>query len=88
MRRFMVLFAGLLIIVSFVTALFYVVSDMKSARPAVVHLKASVAGDGDRDGQVTTTEKYVSVTTSQHGTEIFTWDQVLYISEKDSSRTL
>ena len=88
MRRFIVLFAGLFIIVSFITALFYVVNDMKSARPAIVHLKAGVAGDGDRDGQVTTTEKYVSVTTSQHGTEIFTWDQLLYISEKDSSGSL
>lgn len=85
MRRFAAAFLGFLILIGFITALFFVVSDIKSARPAVVHLKAGVAGDGDRDGTVTTTDKYVSVTTTKYGKEIFTWDQVLYISEKDSA---
>ncbi|MBC8031009.1 MAG: hypothetical protein H7Z16_12925 [Pyrinomonadaceae bacterium] len=87
MRRFMIFGALGLIFVAF---LFYVVNDIKSARPAIVHLKPAVAEGGDRDGEVTTTDKYVTVETAKHGKEIFTWDQILYISEKDlsSSRRL
>jgi hypothetical protein len=50
-----------------------------------VHLKPNVAEGGDREGQVTTTDKYVTVETDRNGKEIFTWDQILYISEKDLS---
>jgi hypothetical protein len=76
---------GAVFLLIFVAILFYVVSDIKSARLATVHLKPNVAEGGDRDGEVTTTDKYVTVETAKHGKEIFTWDQILYISEKDLS---
>jgi len=85
MRRLLILLIGALSFIIFVIILLYVVKDIKSARPAVVHLKPGVAEGGDRDGEVATTDKYVSVETSQHGKEIFTWDQILYLSEKDVS---
>lgn len=83
MRRLLIFVIGGLCLIIFVTILFYIVNDIKSARPAIVHLKPAVAEGGDRDGEVTTTDKYVSVETDKHGKEIFTWDQILYISEKD-----
>lgn len=90
MRRLMIFAIGVVGFFSFITVLFYVVSDIKSARPAILHLKPGVIDGGDRDGEVTTTDKYITVRTDQHGREIFTWDQILYISEKDlsSSRRL
>ncbi len=83
MRRFMIF--GALSFFIFVTIMFFVVSDIKSARPAILHLKPNIAEGGDRDGKVTTTDKYVTVETDTHGKEIFTWDQILYISDKDLS---
>ncbi len=85
MRKFILLFFGLLFVVGVILTLLLLINDIKSPRPAVVHLKPGVAQDSDRDGTITTTDKYVSVSTSKHGSEIFTWDQILFISEKDLS---
>ena len=87
MQRFIVI--GGVILLIFVVILFYIVSDIKSARPAIVHLKPNVADAADREGGVTTTDRYVTVDTDKYGKETFTWDQIQYISEKDvSSRRL
>lgn len=72
-------------------ALGLMVNELKRAQPATVHLKKDVVQDGEtRDGEITKTDKYVTVTTVKHGVEVFTWDQILYIAEKEpaSSRKL
>jgi hypothetical protein len=63
----------------------FVVSDLKTGQPAIVHLKAGVAGGGIRDGEVTKSDKYVIVKSPSNGKEIFGWEQIEYISEKDPS---
>ena len=83
MQRFLAIGGVLLLI--FVLILFYIVSDIKSARPAIVHLKPNVADSADREGGVTSTDRYVTVETDKYGKETFTWDQIQYISEKDAS---
>ena len=62
-----------------------VVNDLKAGQPAIVHLKGSIAGSNERDGDVTKSDKYVTVKSQTHGKEIFAWEQIDYISEKDAS---
>jgi hypothetical protein len=62
-----------------------VVNELKRGQPAIVHLKEKVVADGDtREGTVTKTDKYVTINSESHGVEVFTWDQVRYISEKEA----
>jgi len=79
-----IIFVGVFILLSFV------VNDMKSAEPAIVHLRKGVADGADRDGEITKSDKYVTVKTDAYGKEVFSWDQIQYITEKEvsSSRRL
>src|SRR6266851_2279389 len=79
-----IIFVGVFILLSFV------VNDMKSAEPAIVHLRKGVADGADRDGEITKSDKYVTVKTDAYGNEVFSWDQIQYITEKEvsSSRRL
>lgn len=97
MRRLVIFGAFGLALVFF--ALLYVENAVKSPRPATVHLKPGslstvdrhgrIVNDlaGEREGVVTTTEKYVTVESDRHGKEIFTWDQILYISDSGPSNS-
>jgi len=65
-------------------ALGLMVNELKRPQPAVVHLKKDVVQDGEtREGEIAKSDKYVTVTTASHGVEVFTWDQILYITEKE-----
>ncbi len=74
-----------LIFVVMAILLSFVVADMKSGQPAIVHLKSGVADGVDRDGVVTKSDKYLTVNSAAHGKEVFGWEQIQFISEKDIS---
>lgn len=88
MQRLMAFVVGPVFLVTvFVLVLIllgFVINETKSSQPGIVHVKKEIQG-GDREGEVTKTDKYVIVKSDAHGKETFTWDQILYISEKDPS---
>lgn len=61
-----------------------VVTELKRGQPATVYLKPGVVAGDSRDGVVAKRDKYITVK-SDVGEEVFTWDQVRYISEKSST---
>ena len=61
-----------------------VVNESKRGQPAIVYLKPGVVAGDSRDGVVTKRDRYITVK-SQAGDEVFTWDQVRYISEKGAA---
>jgi hypothetical protein len=58
-----------------------VVNESKRGQPATVYFKPGVVAGDSRDGVVTKRDRYITVK-SDAGDEVFTWDQVRYISEK------
>jgi hypothetical protein len=88
MRRLMAFIAGPIFLIAAVFVLVtillsFVVNDLKAGQPAIVHLKNSIANSNVRDGEATKSDKYVTVTSPSHGKEVFAWEQIDYISEKD-----
>jgi hypothetical protein len=58
-----------------------VVKDLKRGQPATVYFKTGVVVGDSREGVVTKRDRYITIK-SDAGTEVFTWDQIRYISEK------
>jgi len=64
-----------------------IVSESKKGQPATVYFKPGVVAGDTRDGVVTKRDRYITVK-SDAGDEVFTWDQVRYISEKDAPASI
>lgn len=62
----------------------FVVRELKKGQPATVYLKPGVVAGDSREGVVAKRDRYITIK-SDVGEEVFTWDQVRYISEKDSA---
>src|SRR6185369_2975730 len=58
-----------------------VVNESKRGQPATVYFKPGVVAGDSREGVVAKRDRYITVK-SDAGEEVFTWDQVRYISEK------
>ena len=58
-----------------------VVNESKRGQPATVYFKPGVVAGDSREGVVVKRDRYITVK-SEAGDEVFTWDQVRYISEK------
>src|ERR1043166_1479524 len=75
-----------LLLLAALVVLSLVVYQWKQPQQGIVYLKPNIApGQDFRDGLVTKSEKYIAVRTNEHGEELFTWDQIRYISIKNSS---
>lgn len=59
----------------------FVVQESKRGQPATVYFKPGVVAGDTRDGVVTKRDRYITIR-SDAGDEVFTWDQIRYISEK------
>jgi hypothetical protein len=62
----------------------FLVDELKTGRNAIVHLKPNVVGPNatDKAGTVSRTDKYVIVKPDAGGVEeVFTWDQILYVTD-------
>lgn len=59
----------------------FLIKQVTQSQPATVYLKPNVVKEGDlRKGQVTRGEKYLIVDSPDHGQEVFSWDQIRYLS--------
>jgi hypothetical protein len=90
MRRLMSFLIGpvffvAVVLISISIFLTFVINDKNTPQPGVVHLKQNVADSKDREGEVTKSDKYVIVKTPTYGREVFSWNEIQYISEKDLS---
>ena len=77
-----------LIVVIVVLIVFYalsgmIVNELKGGRHAIVHLKPGVAKEIDQEGEVTTGDKYLSIKRADGSQELFTWDQIVSVTEKE-----
>ena len=61
-----------------------VVKELKRGQPATVYFKPGVVAGDSRDGVVAKRDRYITIE-SNAGTEVFTWDQIRYISEKGAA---
>src|ERR1044072_7119409 len=59
-----------------------VVKELKRGQPATVYFKADAGAGDHREGVVTKRDRYITIK-SAVGTEVFTWDQIRYIVEKE-----
>jgi hypothetical protein len=59
-----------------------VVKELKRGQPATVYFKTGVVAGDSREGVVTKRDRYITIK-SDAGTEVFTWEQIRSISEKE-----
>jgi hypothetical protein len=59
--------------------------QLKGKELATVYFKAGLVDQDKRDGEITKKDKYISIKSEQYGEEVFTWDQIRYISQKDKA---
>lgn len=87
-RIWLLVISPILLIISLLVLLVFLgefVDDLKGKEIATVHLKPGVAEGDTREGEVSKKDKYVIIKSESHGEEIYTWDQIRFISGKDKT---
>ena len=85
-RSLFLIVAPLILIIFFIAALFIVgelINQLRGSELATVYLKPGLVEKDTRDGEITKKDKYVVIRSDAYGEEVFTWDQVRYIAEKE-----
>lgn len=62
-----------------------VVEHLKGKEMGTVFFKPGLVEQDKREGEITKKDKYITIKTDQYGEEVFTWDQIRYISQKDQA---
>lgn len=84
MRRSTLFVIGSIVLtVAIVTLLGLMLTELRKGQPAIVYFNPGVVDGNMRQGEVTKTDKYVTIRSDAHGEEVFTWNQIRYISEKN-----
>lgn len=85
MRRNTLLVIGsILVVLAILTLLGLMLTELRKGQPAIVYFNPGVVDGNTRQGEVTKTDKYVTIRSDAHGEEVFTWNQIRYISERNA----
>lgn len=56
--------------------------QLKGQELATVYFKTGLVDQDKREGEITKKDRYITIKSDQYGEEVFTWDQIRYISQK------